>query len=211
MTRVLVTGFEPFDGRAANASWEAVTVLAAGWDRADELAVVRLPVSFDRGPRVLRAALHEHRPDVVVCVGEAVGRAAVGLERAAVNVVDARIPDADGAAPVDVAVVDGGPAAYFSTLPLKRALVEVGRDGTPVEVSQTAGTYVCNATFYALMHATRGTGTRAGFVHVPGSPDQVPPGTAALEPAASARALGRVVATACSGVADVVLAAGAEA
>ncbi|GGB95329.1 pyroglutamyl-peptidase I [Cellulomonas carbonis] len=211
MTRVLVTGFEPFDGRAANASWEAVTCLAEGWDGAAELAVVRLPVSFVRAPRALGAALDEHRPDVVVCVGEAVGRAAVGLERVAVNVVDARIPDADGAAPVDVPVVGDGPVAYLSTLPLKRALVEIARDGTPVEVSRTAGTYVCNATFYALMHATRATGTRAGFVHVPGSPDQVPPGSAGLDPAASARALRHVVDTACSAAADVVLAAGAEA
>src|SRR5690606_4205494 len=104
---------------------------------------------------------------LVVGVGEAGGRERIGLERVAVNVIDARIPDNDGAQPIDVPVVPGAPAAYFSSLPIKACVEALARADLPAEVSSTAGTYVCNAAFYALMHLVAGSGVRAGFVHVP--------------------------------------------
>lgn len=169
MTRtVLVTGFEPFGGRAVNASWTAVTRLAETWSGPERLVVERLPVAFGTGPARLRELLADVAPDLVVCVGEAGGRHAVSLERVALNLVDARIPDNDGAAPVDVPVLPGGPTAYLSSLPVKACAEAVRATGVPAEVSHTAGTFVCNATSYALLHQLAGLGdVRGGFVHVP--------------------------------------------
>jgi pyroglutamyl-peptidase len=165
--KVLLTGFEPFGGSEVNESWEAVRALAARWEGPHELVTVRLPVTFAAGSR-LAAALAEHTPDVVVCTGLAAGTDAVRLERVAINVTDARIPDNAGERPIDEPVVPGGPVAYLSTLPLKAALVALRDAGIPAVVSNTAGTYVCNATFYALEHLLAGRdGVRAGFVHVP--------------------------------------------
>ena len=193
---VLVTGFEPFDGRPVNASWAAVEALVAAWSGPERLVAVRLPVSFRGARQVLRLAVREHGPSVVVCVGEA-ARPLVGVERVAVNVIDARIADNDGSAPVDVPVVAGAPAAFFATLPVRACAQAVAAAGVPVEVSPSAGTYVCNATFYALAHLLADRpGVRAGFVHVPLMPDQAGQGEPSLTTARAAVALGAVVRTA---------------
>ena len=196
---VLVTCFEPFDGQAINASRAAVDVLTERWadgtpgwtgQRPAELVTVVLPVTFRGARQTLRTAVAAHRPDLVLCVGEAGGRSAVGLERLAVNVIDARIPDNDGSAPVDVPVIAGAPAAFFSTLPLRASAEAVARAGVPVEVSNTAGTFVCNATFYALMHLLETTPeVVGGFVHVPRTPEQVGAGEPSLARAQTARGL----------------------
>ena len=129
---------------------------------------MELPCTFDGAWPALRAAIERYEPRVVIAVGLAGGTSAVRLERVAINVIDARIPDNAGSAPVDEPVVADGPAAWFTGLPLKASLVAVRAAGIPVEVSSTAGTYVCNATFAALMHGTSGReGVRSGFVHVP--------------------------------------------
>ena len=190
MTRVLVTGFGPFEGQAVNASWHAVEALAARWTGPDELVVRELPVSFRGARQAAAVAIAEVEPDLVVCVGRGGGPSAVGVERVAVNVIDARIPDVDGSAPVDVPVIAGAPAAFFSTLPVKACAAAVARRGVPVEVSNTAGLYVCNATFYALQHllAARPE-VRSGFVHVPRTPAQVDAGAPAMEVDDAATAL----------------------
>lgn len=209
MSTVLLTAFEPFDGQVVNASREAVRLVEAAWDGPDELAVRVLPVSFRRARQELRTAVAELSPDVVVCVGEAGGRAAVGVERVAVNVIDARIPDADGSAPVDVPVIAGAPAAFFSTLPVKACWAAVREAGAPAEVSGTAGTYVCNATFYALQHLLHGReGVRSGFVHVPRLPEQVAPGEPALGADAAARGLVALLRAALATSTDLRVAAG---
>lgn len=176
---ILLTGFEPFGGESTNPSWSAARA-AAGLLRAEGLDVeaVELPCVFGDALGVLEAALERYHPGVVVCVGQAGGRPRISLERIAINCDDARIPDNAGNAPVDRPVVDGGPAAYFSTLPVKAALADLLAAEIPAEVSQTAGTYVCNHVFYGLMHALRlQPGTRGGFVHVPYEPNQLPPGS----------------------------------
>ncbi|WP_448629505.1 pyroglutamyl-peptidase I [Cellulomonas soli] len=184
MTRVLLTGFGPFDNQSVNASWQAVRGVAQVWDavaRDADLVIRELPVSFRRAPTVLEAAIVDLRPDVVVCVGEAGGRASVGVERLAVNLVDARIADVDDASPVDVPVVAGAAVAHWSTLPVKACVEAVRAAGVGAEVSMSAGTYVCNATFFALMHALRTEpAVRAGFVHVPRLPEQVGAGAPSL-------------------------------
>ena len=211
---VLVTGFEPFEQQEVNASWAAVSAVAAGWDEAAEgarLVTELLPVSFARAPRRLAELLVDVRPDLVVCVGEAGGRSAVSVERVAVNVQDARIPDEDGAQPVDAPVVRGGDVAHFSSLPVKACLAALQDAGVPGEVSNTAGTYVCNTVAYALadaLAAGRAPGARGGFVHVPRLPEQVPDGAAALGVDEAARGLAAVLRTALRTTEDLELAAG---
>ena len=158
--RITVTGFEPFGGSSLNASWEAVR-------RLDGVEKALLPVSFVRAGERIRKIVADG-PDAILCVGEAGGRSAVSVERVAVNLMDARIPDNDGAQPVDAPIAPG-PAAYFTALPSREIVARMRRAGLPAELSYTAGTYVCNALFYALMHAvsTCGKPIPAGFIHVP--------------------------------------------
>lgn len=202
---VLVSGFEPFGGDDTNPSWETARALA---ERGRELVggdvvAVRLPVTFAGAWPALEAAVREHEPTVVVALGLAGGTDAIRLERVAIDVVDARIPDNAGAAPVDEPVVGGGPAAYWSGLPLKGALAALREQEIPAVVSNTAGTYVCNATFYHLMHHAQGApGLRAGFVHVPTAD--------ALPVDVQVRAVATVVRAALAGEREPALAAGAE-
>jgi len=204
---VLLTGFEPFGGSGTNPSWEAVSLVAA---RRDDVVAVELPCAFDASLPALRAAIERHLPEVVVCVGQAGGRADVTPERVAINLVDARIPDNAGAQPVDVPVVEGGPAAYFTSLPVKAAVAAIRAANVPGSVSHTAGTYVCNQVFYGLMHllATDFPGLRGGFVHVPSSPDQVPDGEPNLPVEQSATALDALVDTVLSVHEDLTVSAG---
>jgi pyroglutamyl-peptidase len=167
VTVVLVTGFEPFGGSAVNASQEVVGRLPR---RVGDVGIVTgiLPCVFGDAPRELAALIREHRPDVVLALGEAGGRSGVDLERVAINVDDARIPDNAGNRPIDSPVVAGAPSAYFSTLPIKACAAAVEKVGVPTSVSNSAGTFVCNHVFFALMHLLTGVhGVRGGFVHVP--------------------------------------------
>jgi pyroglutamyl-peptidase len=170
---VLLTGFRPFAGESINPSWQAVRLLDGKTVAGRHVTVAELPCEFDASLPALRRALRKVRPEVVVATGLAGGREGISLERIAINIIDARIPDNDGAQPIDVPVIRSAPAAYFSTLPLKASLQALRNAGIPAHVSQTAGTYVCNQVFYGLMHALRlRKDTHAGFVHVPWLPDQ---------------------------------------
>ena len=168
---VLVTGFEPFGGESVNPSWLAAQALDGRIVDGHTVVGARLPTVFDAAIVSLRDLLLRHRPALAICTGQAGGRGAISLERIAININDARIPDNAGAQPVDTPVAAGAPAAYFTTLPIKAMLAAMMEAGVPAEVSQTAGTFVCNHVFYGLMHelATRAelAGTRGGFVHVP--------------------------------------------
>ncbi|HSX59985.1 MAG TPA: pyroglutamyl-peptidase I [Tahibacter sp.] len=173
LPRVLLTGFDPFGGETLNPSWEAVRRLDGEIVRGHRVFALQLPTCFGRSLRTLRAALTRTTPDLVICVGQAGGRSRLSLERVAINVDDARIADNAGRQPVDRPVVRGGPAAYFSTLPIKALLRALQSAGLPAEISQTAGTFVCNHVFYGLMHALReAPHVRGGFVHIPFLPEQ---------------------------------------
>lgn len=168
---VVLTGFDPFGGDIINPSWLAVQPLDGEIISSHRIVSAQLPTSFARAPRALRDAIRRHKPALVICVGQAGGRSQISLERIAINVIDARIADNDGAQPIDIPVVRSGPAAYFSTLPIKAMLAEMRDAGIPVEISQTAGTYVCNQVFYVLMQALSKsrapTRARGGFIHIP--------------------------------------------
>ena len=176
---VLLTGFDPFGGDALNPSWEIARALHRRQIAGHRVLAAQLPTVFGASLARLDELLAAHRPALVVCLGLAAGRAALSLERVAINVNDARIPDNAGVQPIDVPVAAGAPAAYFSTLPIKAMRQAMLAAGVPAEVSQTAGTFVCNHVFYGLMHrlATgRGLkGTRGGFIHVPMLPEQGAP------------------------------------
>jgi len=169
---ILLTGFAPFAGEVVNPSWQAVRALDGERIESHRIVTLELPTEFQASLRVLRKALRETQPLVAIAVGLAGGRKGISLERVAINVDDARIPDNVGAQPIDQPIVRGGPAAYFSTLPIKTTLAALQKAGIDAQVSQTAGTYVCNHVFYALMHAARRSKMRAGFVHVPFLPEQ---------------------------------------
>ncbi|KQO65101.1 pyroglutamyl-peptidase I [Curtobacterium sp. Leaf261] len=172
MTTILLTGFEPFAGAVRNPSWDAVSRIAAEWQGDERVEAVLLPVSFVRSVEVLAEALDRLTPDVVVAVGLAEGRSGITPERIAVNLDDARIPDADGAQPVDAPVLPGGPAAFFTTLPVKRMVAAARDAGAPASLSATAGAYVCNHVFTALQSLLAGRpGVRSGFVHVGATPE----------------------------------------
>jgi pyroglutamyl-peptidase len=174
---LLLTGFEPFGGESVNPSWEIARALDGWVLEGRTVCAVQLPCAFGDALRTLDQALAMHRPELVMCLGQAGGRAEISIERAALNVDDARIPDNLGRQPLDAAVVPGGPAAYFSTLPIKAIAHDLRAAGVAAAVSNTAGTFVCNHVFYALMHRLATTPalarTRGGFVHVPFTPEQV--------------------------------------
>jgi pyroglutamyl-peptidase len=181
MKTVLLTGFEPFDSDCINPSWEAVRSLD-GWrcELPDgDAALVharRIPCVFGAALRSLDQAIDELRPQLVLAIGQAGGRSEITPERVAINIDDGRICDNAGCQPIDLPVVEGAPAAYFSTLPIKALVHELRAAGIPASVSNSAGTFVCNHLFFGLMHrlATRPAagGTRAGFIHIPLMPEQ---------------------------------------
>jgi pyroglutamyl-peptidase len=187
--KALVTGFEPFGGDGVNPSLEALRRLPARRGGVD-IATAALPVVIGAALPALRDAIFRSAPDIVLSVGLAGGRAALSLERVAINVDDARIPDNAGNQPIDCPVVAGGPAAYFTTLPIKAAVAALRDAGIPAVVSNSAGTFLCNHVFYGLMHeaARRGAAFRAGFLHVPYLPSQ-----AAFVPGAPSLALEQIV------------------
>lgn len=180
---VLVTGFDPFGGATVNPSWVAVNRLHGTAIDGHAVIGAQLPTEFGRSLQVMRELILQHRPALVLCTGQAGGRSALSLERIAVNVNDARIPDNTGAQPVDTPVVPHGPDAYFTRLPIKAMLAALLGEGLRAEVSQTAGTFVCNHVFYGLMHllATEPmlASVRGGMMHVPWLPEQGQPSMSA--------------------------------
>jgi len=210
MTTVLLTGFEPFGGETTNPSWSTVQEVARTWSGPENVVAVELPVDFAAVDRALLDALERVRPDLVICVGQAGGTATLAVERIAINVDDARIPDNHGSQPIDEPIVADGPAAYFSTLPIKAVVAELDRLGVAAVVSQTAGTYTCNHVFYRLMHTLEGTDVRGGFVHVPFAPEQTVGTTTASMPIETmVRGLTAILATALSTSDDILIGGGA--
>ncbi len=175
---ILITGFEPFQGSPLNPSEMAARALAAHPPEGAEVTAVILPVDRKKCPEVLRAALASIQPEAVICLGEASQRAGLSLERVAVNLLDFSIPDNGGDQPVDEPVRAGGPAAYFSSLPLRLMLKAIQAAGVPAGLSLSAGTYLCNQVMYVLLDSLAEVGwdSPAGFIHLPRLPEQVAEG-----------------------------------
>ncbi|MPQ43111.1 pyroglutamyl-peptidase I [Clostridium tarantellae] len=172
--KVLITGFDPFGGESINPAWESVKLLPKEIARA-EIIKLEIPTVFGKSIMAIEKAVEEHKPDIVIAVGQAGGRFLITPERVAINVDDARIEDNEGNQPIDKVIYEKGANAYFSNLPIKAMVRECIKIGLPAAVSNTAGTFVCNHVMYGIMHLinTRYPKIRGGFIHVPYIPSQV--------------------------------------
>ena len=165
--KILLSAFEPFGGEGVNASQEALKLIRAR--EGTELVKITVPTVFGLAGTTLLDALRKEKPDAVICLGQAGGRDAVTPERCAINVRDARIPDNAGHQPKDEPVIAGGPAAFFSTLPIKAMAAAARKAGFAAEISNSAGTFVCNDLLYTLLYTLEREfpAVRGGFIHVP--------------------------------------------
>lgn len=174
MRKILVTGFDPFGSATVNAAWEAVKRLP---DCVGDYALCKLqiPTIFGAAASAVLEKADQFHPDVILCIGQAGGRAAITPERIAVNIRDARIPDNAGNQPRGTFVVDDAPAAYFSTVSAENIAAQICALNLPSTVSNSAGAFVCNDTMYKLLYHYAGSNVRVGFVHVPYLPEQGSP------------------------------------
>lgn len=178
--KFLLTGFEPFGQSRINPSKQVVGVLAGRQFEGFMVETAVLPVHRFHGPQKLLSLVQQTRPDAVVCLGEAGGRTAVSLERVAINLLDFRIADNDGLVVQDEPIVSDGPAAYFTTLPVRAMQQAVVAAGVPAQLSLSAGAFLCNQVMYELLHflAQQQLASPAGFVHLPLLPQQAASQTA---------------------------------
>ncbi|MGX9418176.1 pyroglutamyl-peptidase I [Vibrio sp. WJH972] len=167
MKKILITGFEPFGDEKVNPALEAVRRLESHALNGATIISCSVPVVHQKSIDVVIEAIEKHQPDYVMTIGQAGGRTAITPERVAVNIDDFRIPDNEGNQVVDKPIVAQGPAAYFSTLPIKAMVDAIREKGIPAYVSESAGTYVCNHLFYGVQHFLNDQGIPHGFVHIP--------------------------------------------
>lgn len=174
MMNLLLTGFEPFGGDAVNPSEQVVRLLDGKTIHGVTIHSEVLAVESGRGPAALIQAIERVHPDAVLCLGVAVGRAVLSVERVAVNLLDYRIPDNSGLQTRDRPIVPDGPAAYFATLPVRRIYEAIQSAGVPVELSLSAGAFLCNQVLYEMLHylAVNRLQVPAGFIHLPALPEQ---------------------------------------
>jgi pyroglutamyl-peptidase len=171
--KILLTGFEPFGDNPINASQRLVEALPIILNEDINLQKLILPVDEKRAPEIVQQVIDEEKPDGVVAFGLAAGRTDISIERVAINLMDFQIPDNKGASISDVTVVSNGPAAYFSTLPVRKMLNELTKVGIPASLSLSAGAYLCNQVFYSIMHqiTINKWEIPAGFIHLPTLPE----------------------------------------
>ena len=172
MKKLLLTAFTPFDGEKINPALEAVKLVK---DRIGNLLIVKLevPTVFGKSIDTVREAIEREKPDFVLSIGQAGGRAEICPERVAINLDDARIPDNEGNQPIDEPIFPDGENAYFSTLPVKAMVEAIRKEGLPSSLSNSAGTYVCNHLMYGVLYyLDKRPVIKAGFIHVPYIPEQ---------------------------------------
>lgn len=172
--KVLVTGFDPFGGESINPAYEAVKLLPPTIAGA-EVIKLEIPTVFSRSATMVEEAIEKYNPDIVLNVGQAGGRTCMSVEKVAINLAEARIPDNDGEQPFDQKLREDGDTAYFSTLPIKAMVENMKAHGIPANISYTAGTYVCNSIMYHVLYLLKNKfpGKRGGFIHVPYESSQV--------------------------------------
>ncbi|WP_315118881.1 pyroglutamyl-peptidase I [uncultured Clostridium sp.] len=172
--KVLITGFDPFGGEKINPSFEAVKKIDDKVSGA-EIIKAEIPTVFKKSIEEVERLITNHKPDIVICVGQAGGRFDISVERVAINIDDARIEDNEGNQPVDKKVFEDGENAYFSNLPIKAMVSEMRSNNIPASLSNTAGTFVCNHTMYGLLYLInkKYPNIKGGFIHVPYIAEQV--------------------------------------
>lgn len=171
--KILLTAFTPFDGESINPALEAMKLLP---DKIGQLEVLKLevPTVFGKSARLVLETMEQEKPDYVLSIGQAGGRAEITPERIAINIDDAGIPDNEGNQPTDRPIYPDGENAYFSTLPVKAIVEAIKREGIPASISNSAGTYVCNHLMYSVLYSIKKNALpiKAGFIHVPYIPEQ---------------------------------------
>lgn len=171
MKKLLVTGFDPFGGESVNPAREAVLRLpdtVGGY----QITKLEIPTVFGLAAETVLRAAEELRPHAILCVGQAGGRDAMTPEAVAINLREASIPDNAGNMPVNTPVIEGAPAAYFATIPVRDMVAAMKDRGIPARLSYSAGAFVCNDLLYTLLHHYSGTDVQVGFIHVPYLPHQ---------------------------------------
>ena len=174
MMKVLITGFDPFGGESVNPAWEAVKAMKSNIDGI-EVVKLQIPTVFKKSAEKLYAGIEEHKPDVVICIGQAGGRYDISVERVAINMDDGRIPDNEGNQPIDEIIKEDGRTAYFSNLPLKAMIKHMNDNGVPASLSNTAGTFVCNHVMYGILYMIdkKYPNIKGGFIHIPYMTSQI--------------------------------------
>lgn len=179
MKKLLITGFDPFGGESVNPSWEAVKLLPEKIG-AFEVTKLQIPTKFSLAAQEILYVAKELKPDVILSVGQAGGRDSITPEVVAINLREASITDNAGKLAQNEPVLEGAPAAYFSTVPLRQMVAAVKNADIPCKLSYSAGAFVCNDTLYALLHHFDSTATQVGFIHVPFLPEQAKEGVPSL-------------------------------
>ncbi len=184
--KVLVTGFDPFGGEKINPALEAVKMLPSEIAGA-QIVKLEIPTVFEKSGRTLEEGIERHKPDIVICVGQAGGRSVMSVEKVAINLAEARIADNEGNQPTDKKIKPDGENAYFASIPVKAMVTNMRKHGIPANISYTAGTFVCNDIMYTLLYLIdkKYPHIRGGFIHVPFIPEQVvakPDGTPSMAP-----------------------------
>lgn len=191
--KIMITGFDPFGGEPVNPAFEAIKLMP---DEIGGAQIVKLevPTVFRKAGKTLEEGIEKELPDAVICVGQAGGRSGMSVEKVAINLQDARIPDNEGNQPIDEAIKEDGATAYFAAVPVKAMVAKMRENGIPAFVSYTAGTYVCNDLMYSLLYLAdkKYPNIRGGFIHVPYAMGQTvdkPNGTPAMALEAIAKGL----------------------
>lgn len=171
--KILLTAFDPFADEKINPTLEVLKKLEDNIFNA-QIIKLELPTIFDESSQILEEKIKEIKPDVILSLGQAGGRSKITVERLAINIDDANIEDNTGKKPIDQKIRIDGENAYFSTLPIKAIVEELKKAGIPAEISNTAGTFVCNHIMYEDLYLAEKFGNiKAGFIHIPFLPEQV--------------------------------------
>lgn len=172
--KILITAFEPFGGEKVNPALEAMKLLP---DKIGEAQILKLelPTVFKKSIEKVWQHIDEYEPDIVISLGQAGGRACISIERVAINIDDTTMADNEGNMPVDQPIFKDGENAYFSNLPIKNMVEDIKKAGIPANISNTAGTYVCNHVMYGILYKIHKEklDIKTGFIHVPFIPEQV--------------------------------------
>ena len=171
MKKLLITGFEPFDGQTINPSWQSVLALE---DKIGDYSLTKLeiPTVFKGGANAVIEKAEEINPHAIICVGQAGGRNAITPEVIAINLMDANIADNAGYKPINESIFTNGENAYFSNLPIREMVEAINKEGIPAKLSYSAGAFVCNEVMYTLLHKFKDSSVKVGFIHVPFLPEQ---------------------------------------
>ena len=160
--KILITAFEPFGGATTNITQDVLSALPRYIGKAEVIKQC-LPVSFERAPIALREIITEHNPDMLLLLGQCPVGENIRLERFAMNMMDAKNPDNDGYIPNEETIYANQPLALQTPLPIKELERFCTDHVQPVQVSNSAGLYVCNRVYYEALHLQQ----NALFVHIP--------------------------------------------